>query len=280
MAPPTFGDLGKQSKDVFGKGYHFGVLKLDVKTKTATGVEFSTGGSSNTESGQVTGNLEAKYKVKELGLTITDKWTTDNTLNATMDVQDKLLPGLKLSLDTKFAPATGSKGGKISAEYKHDTATISADMDLGLSAINASAVVGHKGWLAGYNTTFDIGKSALTKHHVGLGYAAPDFVLHTSVANGTEFGGSVFQKVSPTLETGVSLGWNSANSSTSFGIGAKYLLEDGACVRAKINNKSELGLGYQQQLRDGVTVTLSTLINSGNFNAGGHKVGLALEMSA
>jgi voltage-dependent anion channel protein 2 len=51
-------------------------------------------------------------------------------------------------------------------------------------------------------------------------------------------------------------------------------------VRAKINNKSEVGLGYQQKLRDGVTVTLSTLVNSGNINAGGHKVGVALEMEA
>lgn len=280
MAPPKFGDLGKQSKDVFGKGYHFGLLKLDVKTKTSTGVEFNSGGQSVSETGQVSGNLETKYKVKDLGLTITEKWNTDNTLNNTMEVQDKLLPGLKVCLDTKFAPASGSKGGKVSAEYKHETATLCADMDLGLSAINTSAVVGHKGWLAGYNTTFDIGKSTLTKHDIGLGYSAPDFVLHTSVSNGTEFGGSVYQKVSPTLETGVSLGWSSATSATAFGIGAKYVLEDGAALRAKINNKSELGLGFQQQLRDGVTVTLSTLFNTANFNAGGHKVGLALEMTA
>jgi voltage-dependent anion channel protein 2 len=69
----------------------------------------------------------------------------------------------KLSLDTNFAPATGSKGGRVKAEYKHDTAALNADMDLGLSALNASAVVGHKGWLAGYQTTFDISKSAITK---------------------------------------------------------------------------------------------------------------------
>jgi voltage-dependent anion channel protein 2 len=280
MAPPTFGDLGKQSKDVFGKGYHFGVLKLDVKTKTATGVEFSSGGTSTTESGKVSGNLETKYKVKDLGLTVTEKWSTENDLNTTLDLQDKLVPGLKMTLDTKFTPASGSLAGKVKCEYKHETATVCSDLDMGLTALNCSAVVGHKGWLAGYNTTFDIGKSALTKHHFGVGYSAPDFVLHTSVANGTEFGGSVYQKVSPTLETGVNLGWSSSTSSTSFGIGAKYNLEDGAALRAKINNKSELGLGYQQKLRDGVTVTLSTLVNSGNFAAGGHKVGLALEMTA
>jgi len=280
MAPPKYGDLGKQASDVFGKGYHFGLLKLEVKTKTDTGVEFTSSGSSNVDSGRVSGNLETKYKVKDLGLTLTEKWTTDNTLNTTFDVVDKLMPGLKVSLDTSFAPSTGSKSGKLKTEYKHDTATVTADMDLGLTTVNGSVVVGHKGWLLGYQTCFDLAKSTITKNNVGLGYAAPDFVLHTSVVNGTDFGSSVYQKVSPALETGVTLGWSSATTDTSFGIGAKYLLENGAAVKAKINNKSEIGLGYQQKLRDGVTISLSTLVNSANLNAGGHKVGLSMEMEA
>jgi hypothetical protein len=49
----------------------------------------------------VSGNLETKYKVKELGLTFTEKWNTDNTLNTTVDIQDKLLPGLKVSLSSR-----------------------------------------------------------------------------------------------------------------------------------------------------------------------------------
>jgi len=280
MGPPKYGDLGKQASDVFGKGYHFGLLKLEVKTKTDTGVEFTSGGSSTIDSGKVAGNLETKYKVSDLGLTFTEKWSTDNTLSTTADLQDKLVPGLKLTLDTAFSPSTGVKSGKLKTEYKHEAATMTADMDLGLSAINATAVVGHKGWLAGYQTCFDLSKSAVTKNNFGLGYTAKDFVLHTSVVNGTDFGGSVYQKVSPTLETGVSLGWSSASSATTFGIGAKYLLPDGAAIRAKVNNKSEVGLGYQQKLRDGVTLTLSTLVNSGAINAGGHKVGVALEMEA
>ena len=48
--------------------------------------------------------------------------------------------------------------------------------------------------------------------------------------------------------------------------------------RAKINNSSQIGLGYQQKIRDGVTITLSALIDGKNFNQGGHKVGLALEL--
>ena len=42
MAPSTYGDLGKSARDVFGKGYHFSLMKLELKTKTASGVEFTS----------------------------------------------------------------------------------------------------------------------------------------------------------------------------------------------------------------------------------------------
>jgi len=47
-----------------------------------------------------------------------------------------------------------------------------------------------------------------------------------------------------------------------------------------VNNTSQIGLGYQLKLRDGVTVSLSTLLDAKNFNQGGHKLGLALELEA
>jgi len=112
MAPPSYSDIGKQARDVFGKGYHFGLVKLDVKTKSSTGVEFTAGGSSKTEGGAVTGSLETKYKIAEHGLSLTEKWNTDNSLNTTVDY-DKLLPGLKLTLDGSFQPNTGAKGGQV-----------------------------------------------------------------------------------------------------------------------------------------------------------------------
>ena len=98
--------------------------------------------------------------------------------------------------------------------------------------------------------------------------------------DGQEFGGSLFQKVNPNLETGVQLAWTAGSNATRFGWGCKYHLDAGSSVRAKINNASQLNLGYQQKLREGVTVTLSTLIDVKNFNQGGHKLGLALELEA
>lgn len=69
--------------------------------------------------------------------------------------------------------------------------------------------------------------------------------------DGREFGGSIFQKCSDRLETGVQLSWASGSNATKFGIAAKFDLDKDAAVRAKVNNASQIGLGYQQKLRDG-----------------------------
>lgn len=53
MGPPLYGDLGKAGRDIFGKGYPYGLIKLDLKTKTGAGVEFNSGGVSNQETGKV-----------------------------------------------------------------------------------------------------------------------------------------------------------------------------------------------------------------------------------
>lgn len=69
--------------------------------------------------------------------------------------------------------------------------------------------------------------------------------------DGREFGGSIYQRCNERLETGVQLSWASGTNATKFGIAAKYDLDKDAAVRAKVNNASQIGLGYQQKLRDG-----------------------------
>jgi len=280
MAPPSFSDIGKQSRDVFGKGYHFGLVKLEVKSKTSTGVEFTAGGVSNTDGGAVSGNIETKYKCSEYGVTFTEKWNTDNTLNCAVDVQDKLMPGLKVTVDGNMKPDSGKMAGKLKSEYKHEKMVVNCDMNLAATpAVNVSASVGHGAWALGYNTCFDSAKSALTKHNVALGYATKEMVVHCSATDSKVFGGGIYHRINPALETGVSI--NSAlGGKTSFGIGCKYTLGPDASIRAKVDNSSIVGLSYQQKLREGILVTLSTSLDGTKLNQPGHKLGLALEMSA
>ncbi|XP_019516295.1 PREDICTED: voltage-dependent anion-selective channel protein 2-like isoform X2 [Hipposideros armiger] len=224
--PPSYADLGKAARDIFNKGFSFGLVKLDVKTKSCSGVEFSTSGSSNTD--------------------------------------------------------TGKKSGKIKSSYKRECINLGCDVDFDFAgpAIRGSAVFGYEGWLAGYQMTFDSAKSKLTRNNFAVGYRTGDFQLHTNVNDGTEFGGSIYQKVCEDLDTSVNLAWTSGTNCTRFGIAAKYKLDPTASISAKVNNSSLIGVGYTQTLRPGVKLTLSALVDGKSINAGGHKLGLALELEA
>uniref|UniRef100_A0A2K5Q6Z7 Non-selective voltage-gated ion channel VDAC2 n=1 Tax=Cebus imitator TaxID=2715852 RepID=A0A2K5Q6Z7_CEBIM len=252
----------------------FWVGETGCETKSCSGVEFSTSGSFNRDTGKVTGTLENKCKWCEYGLTFTEKWNTDNVLGTEIAVEDQICQGLKLTFDTTFSPNTGKKSGKIKLSYKRECINLGCDVDFDFAgpAIHGSAVFGYEVWLAGFHMTFDSTKSKLTRNNFAVGYRTGDFQLHTNVNDGTEFGGSIYQKII--------LAWTSGTNCTGFGIAAKYQLDPTASISAKVNNSSLIGVGYSQTLRPGVKLTLSALVEGKGINAGGHKLGLALELEA
>ncbi|XP_033622788.1 voltage-dependent anion-selective channel protein 3-like [Fukomys damarensis] len=240
---PTYCD---PAKDVFNKGYGFGMVKIGLKTQSWSGVEFSTSGHAYTDTGKASGNLETKYKVCNYGLTSTQKWNTDNTLGTEISLENKLAEGLKLTLDTMFVPNTGKTSGKLKASNKWDC--FSVDIDFSGPTIYGWAVLAFEGWLAGYQMSFDTAKSKLSQNNFALGYKVADFQLHTHVNDGTEFGGSIYQKVNEKIETSINLAWTAGSNNTRFGIAAKYKLDCRTPLCAKVNNASLIGLGYTQTL--------------------------------
>lgn len=282
MAPPSYSDLGKTARDLFNKGYNYGTVKLDVKTRTANNIDFNVTGEHNNDVQKSLGTLEAKYKHAEQGLTLVEKWNTDNILKTEITFENNLIKGLKLALDTSYAPATGKKSGVLKSTYTHDKLVLNTDVDLDLAGpvVHNALTLGHIGWLFGAQTSFDTAKSQLTRSNFAVGYQGGDFTIHTNVNDGTEVGGSIYQRVNNQLELGVSLSWSSVNNQTRFALASKYQLDKLANVQAKVNNLSQVGLSYTQQLRQGVKLIVSSLVDGKNINGGGHKLGLGLELEA
>uniref|UniRef100_A0A2K5L5H4 Non-selective voltage-gated ion channel VDAC3 n=1 Tax=Cercocebus atys TaxID=9531 RepID=A0A2K5L5H4_CERAT len=263
---PTYCDLGKAAKDVFNKGYGFGMVKIDLKTKSCSGVEFSTSGHAYTDTGKASGNLETECKVCNYGLTFTQNGT-QTILLGQKSLENKLAEGLKLSLDTILVPNTGKKSEKLKASYKWDCFSVGSDVDIDFSGstVYGWAVLVFEGWLVGCQMSFDTAKSKLSQNNFAPGYEAADFQLHIHVKDGTAFGGSIYQKVNE-IEMPINLAWTAGSNNTGFGIAAKYKLDCRTSLSAKANNASLIGLGSTQTLRPG------------NFNAGGRKVGLGFEL--
>lgn len=279
--PPSYSDLGKAARDLFTKGFNYGFYKLEVKTKTSTDIEFTTNANSNHDSGKFMGTLETKCKWKDYGLTLVEKWNTDNNLSTEISIEDQLVKGLKLSFDALFAPQTGKKCGKVKTDYKREYfhSNIDADFDVAGPVIHGAWVLGYNGWLAGYQTVFDTVKSKVTQSNFAVGYSKDDVTLHAAVNDGNEFSGSLFQKVSEKVDVGAQLSWSGANS-MRFGLAAKFCAHPDTTFRARVHNNAQIGLSYQQKLREGLSLTLSTLIEGKTFNQGGHKIGVGLDFEA
>lgn len=282
MAVPGFDDLGKAARDIFSKGYHFGLIKLDLKTKTEESIDISAGGNLNQDTGRTFGALETKYKAKDYGLTFTEKWNTDNCFSTEVSVENKLAEGLLMSVDTTFAPTSGQKKAHLKTQYKGENLTCSMDVDLDPAGpiMHGSSVLSHKGWFAGYQLGYDTTNRKVIKNNVAVAYSTEIYELYTRVNGGREYTASLYHKANDDLETGIQLAWSADSNSTSFEIGTKCNVAENLVLRAKVDNSSHLGLSLQQKLHEGVTLTMSTQIDAKNFNQGGHKIGMALELKA
>jgi len=282
MAPQKFDDLGKEAKDLINKNYHFGVIKLEGKTKSQNGVEFTTEGTHNTDTGNVVGSLETKFKYADYGLTFSEKWNTGNVISTTVTVDDKIAQGLKVDFDTTFAPVTGKKTAKVKSAYKHDYihTTTDVDFDFAGPTIHGSAVFGYKGWHAGYQASYDTANSKLTANNVSLTYKEGDFVIHSGINDASKYVGSIHHQVNSKLSAAALLNWTSGVNTSTLTVGGKYTVDDDTYLKAKLDNGLRLGLSYVQNLRPGVQLTLSSLINAKSLEQGGHKLGLSLNFNA
>jgi len=280
MAPPKFGDLNKQVSDIFNKGFFFNVFKVDIKTRTANGVNFNVIGEHNTETVRTFGSLETKYVVPEYGLTFLEKWNTDNLLKCEITADNQLAQGFKVVFDGSLVPNTGKKTAELRTAYTHDKAHVETNVafDNAGPILNGAIVLGHQGWLVGYQYVFNTARSLLTKNNFAVGFRAKDFTLYANMNDANEVGGSVYQRINDRLETGVQLAWTAGSNQTRFAFASKYQLDHQTVVGVKVNNICQVGISFQQLLRQGVKLTLSALFEARNLNGGGHKVGLGLEL--
>ncbi|XP_016945406.3 voltage-dependent anion-selective channel [Drosophila suzukii] len=296
MAPtPTYPDLGKLARDLFKRGYHPGIWQIDCKTLTNSGIEFFTTGFASQDNSKVSGSLQSKYKIEDQGLTLTERWNTENWLFGEIMQRDKLAQGLMLALEAKFQPASNEADGKFKMGFAQENFNFLADIGLNSEPIlNCSLVLGHKEFLGGVGTEFDIGNTEFKSWKVALGWSNETATLHGELKNGDTWLASLFYKANEKIDAGVEVtkgagggggGAENAEGGDQDGggdvivnLGMIYHLEEEALIRAKINNVVELGLGYEQKLREGITASISAVLDCNNFKDGNHRLGVGVAL--
>ncbi|PIC34057.1 hypothetical protein B9Z55_013824 [Caenorhabditis nigoni] len=278
MAPPTFADLGKSAKDLFNKGYNFGFLKVDSTTKAGDNkeVEFKSNASHNLGSGKLGGNLDVKYKIPQYGITLTEKWNTENQLGTVVEINEQFGRGVKVTLDSLYAPHAGKRSGKVKLDWALPTARITADVGVtSAPVVNASGVFARDGWLIGAAATFDSQSNKLAATSLAFGHSTPQYTLHSFVFNSTDFGASLYHKVASNVEIGTQVGWKVGSNGADYALATKYSPSRDLALRAKVNSISQVAVAATHSLSPALKLTLSTQFNLAANDA--HKFGLGLE---
>jgi voltage-dependent anion channel protein 2 len=72
---------------------------------------------------------------------------------------------------------------ELRTAYTHDKAHVESDVtfDSAGPLLNGAVVLGHQGWLVGYQYVFNTAKSLLTKNNFAVGFRAKDFTLYANM---------------------------------------------------------------------------------------------------
>uniref|UniRef100_A0A1I7W0Z8 Voltage-dependent anion-selective channel protein 3 n=1 Tax=Loa loa TaxID=7209 RepID=A0A1I7W0Z8_LOALO len=278
MFYPCYIDLGKAARELFTKGYNFGSLRVDTCSRSGENqeVEFSSAAVHTIATGKLAGNFDVKYRIPSYGVVLTEKWNTENLLGTIVEIQDRFARGLKLTLDSWYAPHNGKRSGRVKAEWVNRNVTCNLDVGLDTGPqISFSGVTGLHGWLMGVQSAFDVSSSQLKSLSFAFGRVGTDYVLHSYVNDAREFGGSFYHNVAQNLEIGAMFSWMTGEPGARFGLAMKYCPTHDLELKAKVGHDSKLAFALTHHLSKRLNLTLSSQFGMASFTEG-HKYGIGL----
>ncbi|XP_037943972.1 voltage-dependent anion-selective channel-like [Teleopsis dalmanni] len=202
MAPPSYVDIGSWARNVLTKGYHFGLWKIMCNAKTTAGLDLNSTGYSKEDDGKVFGQLDSKYVIPDYGLTLIEKWNTDNKLFAEVSCSDKIAEGVKVGIKGSYELNTREKEGKIFGAYSHENVKfdISCDIDTNGPNVDASLVLGYNSFLGGLSTQLNTQDWSLNKNNFALGYEKDELAVHVELKDLEEFTGAIYYRCADNIE--------------------------------------------------------------------------------
>jgi voltage-dependent anion channel protein 2 len=153
------------------------------------------------------------------GITLTQNWTTTNSLDTKVEFKDVATKGLKAELLGGFLPNSAAKSAKLNLHYQQTHFHTRAFFDLvkGPTA-TVDAVIGSEGFMAGGELGYDVNKAAITKYSAAVGYKATDYTAAITATNNLSvFAASYYHKVGDKVEAGAKAVWDS-KTSTNVGL--------------------------------------------------------------
>ena len=169
------------------------------------------------------------------GVTFTQTWTTANSLDTKVELDNNITQGLKAEILSNYLPSKQAYGGKVNLFYKQPSihTRLFADVFKGPTA-TFDATIGHEGFLVGGEAGYDVSKAAITKYALAVGYSQSTYAAAVTATNNLSlFSASYYHKVNSEVEAGAKATWDSAqNSNVGLEVAGKYKLDPSSFAKA------------------------------------------------
>ena len=174
--------------------------------------------------------------LRRAGVTVTQTWTTANSLDTKVELEDKLAKGLKAELLGSFVPHSQAYSAKTNLHFRQPSlhGRLFLDLTKGPTAV-ADAVVAHQGWMAGAEAGYDVQKAAVTRYAAAVGYAGSQYSATVQAANNLSvFSAAYYHKVNSEVEAGAKAVWDSkAGNNVGLEVASKYRLDPTSFLKVR-----------------------------------------------
>eukprot|EP00124_Ichthyophonus_hoferi_P000812 Ihof_evm18s33 gene=Ihof_evmTU18s33 len=228
MSPTKFNDIGKTVKDLFNRDFGYGEVKVELTSKSTSGVDLKTTHTKNNTVDDILGDFEAKHSCA--AVSFTHKWSTKNVFTETIS-SSALLEGLKSDLEASFDLSKGMQSSKVKLDYQHPRVRMLLDGDLFNGPnVTASAVYSVDGVMIGAEGGYNLNTGAVTKTNLALDYTHKDlgFAL---LSDCNKVNLLLHHAMNDRLESAAQLAADPVKATADLSVMTRYVLNDGSAVK-------------------------------------------------
>jgi len=302
MAPPTFAELGRPAAGIFTKGYPLGVFRVDSYLETLGKATLTTGAAIKlNEWSMDTAELNNAYTLSPswLNTTICQSWDLENNLRLGITTNDLAgyVPGLRFAATGTVDPATGKSSGRLFPRFKTKYLTMDASIEAGdekKTMATGSVVAGCGGWFAGAKGNYNMDQGALDSHTLTIAKQSKTFEFNLFWDDMERIRTSFFHRIGDRVEAGLKMSWKPGTppekvngesgplkpieeTGCEIAVGATMLLTPYTSLHTKVNTDSNIGIGIESEIRNGVVLTMAVGLDGKNLTEGKHKIGFGLD---
>lgn len=275
-------DLAKAANNVLSDDYDFS-RKLKIKSKASNGVTFTTEGALNANK-SILAKVSGGFTHNASGVVFKKlQITTQGRVITEAELPNVLTKGLNLTFkleDGSVAKQAHAKQvGVLGAEYKQPKVAFNTEADFVGNTVKAAAVVAQDQFLVGAQGAFNVDKSAVTEHNVGVSFVGNDFA--TSLVTKKNFGAlsaSFHHHISKDTVYAAVLDYDLKSAANTLTVGGRYKVDSETTYAGKIDSNGFVSLASIQQIRPYVSLTTSVHVDAKNFEGDSHKFGLGLTL--